>query len=89
MDKKSVPDPVFVEGGPGTLSILAEPLFVNHAVFKLGELRAVPASCSTYEIPCDSLKLVNLAALAVRALLQICISVLISAVHAAVAVVVD
>ena len=60
-----------------------------YAVLKLGKFRAVPASCSTYEVTGDALQLVNLVALAVRTLLEVCICVLVSAVKAAVAVVVD
>ena len=62
---------------------------MNYSVFELGELRAVPAACGAYEVTGDSLKLVYLRALAMRAFLEVCISIFISAVHAAVAVVVD
>ena len=62
---------------------------MNHSVLELSELRAVPAASRTHEVACDSLKLVYLRALAVRAFLEICISILISTVHATVAVVVD
>ena len=63
-------------------------LFVHHAVPELSELSAVPSACRSHEVSCDSLQLVNLLASAVRALLHVLLGILISAVHAAVAVVV-
>ena len=64
-------------------------LFVNHAILEFGELSAVPAACRTYEVAGDALELVNILASAVRTFLEILLGILISAVHAAVAVVVD
>ena len=64
-------------------------LFVNYAVAELGELAAVPSVGCSHEITCDALKLVNLLASAVWTLLHVLLCILVSAVHAAVAVVVD
>ena len=61
---------------------------MNHSVLEFGELSAVPAACRTYEVAGDALELVNILAAAVRALLQIRLGIFVSAVHAAVAVVV-
>ena len=61
---------------------------MNNAVAELCELSAVPAACGTYEVACDTLELVDVFASAVRTLLETCLCVLESAVHAAVAVVV-
>ena len=63
-------------------------LFVDHPVFELCKLSAVPAACSTDKISGDSLELVNVLSAAVRAFLQVLLCIFISAVHAAVAVVV-
>ena len=63
-------------------------LFVHHAVAELSELSAVPSAGRSHEVSCDSLQLVNLLASAVRALLHVLLGILISTVHAAVAVVV-
>ena len=63
-------------------------LFVHHAVAELSELSAVPSAGRSHEVSCDSLQLVNLLASAVRTFLHVLLGVLISAVHAAVAVVV-
>ena len=63
-------------------------LFVYHAVLKLCKLGAVPTACCSYEVAGDTLELVNLGALAMRAFLEVCISVFISAVKTSVAVVV-
>ena len=63
-------------------------LLVNDTVAELGELAAVPAACGTYEVTCDALELVDVLATAVRTLCKSLLCVLISAVHAAVAVVV-
>ena len=63
-------------------------LFVDHSVLELRKLGAVPTSCRTDKVSGDALELVNLGALAVRALFKVSISILKSAVHAAVAVVV-
>ena len=61
---------------------------MNDAVAELCELTAVPAACGTYEVACDTLELVDVFASAVRTLLEACLCILESAVHAAVAVVV-
>ena len=61
---------------------------MHHAVSKFCEFCTVPAACRTYEVAGDALQLVNLRSLAVRTFLEVGISVFISAVHAAVAVVV-
>ena len=58
------------------------------AVAELGELTAVPAACGTYEVTGDALELVDVLSTAVRTLYKTLLCVLISAVHAAVAVVV-
>ena len=63
-------------------------LLVNDTVAELGELAAVPTACGTYEVTCDALELVDVLATAVRTLCKSLLCVLISAVHAAVAVVV-
>ena len=61
---------------------------MHHSVFEFGKFCTVPAACRTYEVTGDALKFVYLGALAVRTFLEICLRVLISAVHAAVAVVI-
>ena len=61
---------------------------MHHTVAELGELSAVPSAGGSHEVACDSLKLVDLLASAVRTLLHVLLGVLISAVHAAVAVMV-
>ena len=61
---------------------------MNNAVAELCELTAVPTACSSYEVTCDTLELVDVFASAVRTLLETCFCILESAVHAAVAVVV-
>ena len=61
---------------------------MNYAVAELCELTAVPTASSTYEVACDTLELVDVLAAAVRALLEACLCVLETAVHAAIAVVV-
>ena len=63
-------------------------LFVYHAVAELGELSSVPTACGSHEVACDSLELVDVFSTAVRTLLQTCLCILESTVHAAVAVVV-
>ena len=62
---------------------------MNHSVLEFGELSAVPAACRTYEVAGDALELVNILAAAVRTFLQILLGIFISAVHAAVPVVID
>ena len=59
-----------------------------HAVAELGELAAVPAAGCTYEVTGDALELVDVLSAAVRTLHEALLCILISAVHAAVAVVV-
>ena len=61
---------------------------MNDAVAEFGELSSVPSACGTYEVTCDALELVDVAAAAVRAFGEVFLRVLESAVHAAVAVVV-
>ena len=63
-------------------------LFVYYSVAELGELSAVPAACGADKVAGDSLELVDVFASTVRTLLQPCLCVLKTAVHAAVAVVV-
>jgi hypothetical protein len=63
-------------------------LFVNYSIFKLGELAAVPAVGGADEVTGDSLELVDVGAAAVRTFFKSLFSVLETAVHAAVAVVV-
>ena len=63
-------------------------LFVNYAVFEFCKLSAVPTACSTYEVAGDTLELVNVRSAAVRTLHEALLCILVSAVHAAVAVVV-
>lgn len=59
-----------------------------HSILKFSKFSAVPASGGSYKITGDSLKLVNLGALAVWTFLKIQVCILISAVHTAVSVVV-
>lgn len=61
---------------------------MNHAVTELSKLAAVPSVCGTYEVAGDTLELVDLLTAAVWTLLHVVLSVLVSAVHATVAVVV-
>ena len=63
-------------------------LFVDHPVFELCKLSAVPAACSTDKISGDSLELVNVLATAVRAFLHTHLCIFKATVHTAVAVVV-
>ena len=63
-------------------------LFVYYTVAEFGKLAAVPAVGGTNQITSDALQLVDVGAVALRALVQIFGCVLVSAVHAAVAVVV-
>ena len=64
-------------------------LFVDHTVAELGEFSSVPAAGGSYKVTCDALELVYIAASAVRAFLNSLLRILESAVHAAVAVVID
>ena len=68
--------------------LLRPGLFVYHAVLEFSELGAVPTACRTYEVAGDALELVDLGALAVRTFFEVLVCVLVSAVHAAVTVVV-
>ena len=61
---------------------------MNDAVAELGELSSVPAVCCTYEVTCDALELVYVAAAAVRTFGEVFLRVLESAVHASVTVMV-
>ena len=62
---------------------------VDDAVLELGEFAAVPAVGGADEVTRDALQTVDIMAVAVGALVEIFGSVLVAAVHAAVAVVVD
>ena len=74
---------------PPLLSLLLScHLFVNDAVTEFCELSTVPTACCTHKVACDSLELIDILAAAVRTLLEACLCVLESAVHATVAVVV-
>ena len=64
-------------------------LLVHDAVFELGELGVVPAVGCSDEVTCDALYVVDVVAVAFGALGEAFLRILISAVHAAVAVVVD
>ena len=61
---------------------------MHYAVFQFGKLCTVPALSGAYKIAGDALQPVDMVAVAVRAFLQIGVSILESAVHAAVSVVV-
>ena len=61
---------------------------MNDAVVQFGQLTLVPAVGSTYQITGDALQAVDMGAAAFRTFLQMIVSILITAVHAAVAVVV-
>ena len=63
-------------------------LFVNYAVTKLSKFTAVPSVGRTNEVTGDTLELVDFLATAVWALLHIVLCILISAIHATVAVMV-
>ena len=62
---------------------------VGDAVVEFCELAAVPAVGCTHEVAGDALQLVNMAATALRTDFQMVVGVFVTAVHAAVAVVVD
>ena len=64
-------------------------LFVDHTVAELGEFSSVPAAGGSHKVTCDALELVDIAASAVRAFLKSLLRIFESAVHAAVAVVID
>lgn len=61
---------------------------VGNAIVELCQLAAVPAVGRTYQVTCDSLQLVDVAAAALRANLKVGICILISAVETTVTVVV-
>ena len=61
---------------------------MNDTVAELGELAAVPTACGTYEVTCDALELVDVFSAAVWTLGESLLCVLISTVHATVAIVV-
>ena len=63
-------------------------LFVNYTVAELSKLAAVPSVGSTNEVAGDTLELIDLLAATVWTLLHIVLGILISAVEAAVTVVV-
>ena len=62
---------------------------MNYTVVELGKLAAVPTVGGSNQVTSDALELVDVMAVALGALMQILSSVLISAVQASVAVVVD
>ena len=62
---------------------------MNNAVRQFGEFGFVPAVSGAYEVAGDALEFVNLFASAPGAGFEIVRSILISSVHAAVAVVID
>ena len=62
---------------------------MDDTVLELGELAAVPAVGGADEVACDALQAVDVVAVAAGALVEVIGSVLIAAIHAAVAVVVD
>ena len=64
------------------------PLFMNNSVTELSELAVVPASCGSYQITGNALKVVDVLSSAVRTFLEAGLSIFKAAVHAAVAVVV-
>ena len=59
-----------------------------HPVLEFGQLCTVPTAGRSYEVAGDALELVDLCALAVRTFLEVLVSILKAAVHAAVAVVI-
>lgn len=61
---------------------------MHHAVMKLCKLSAVPSLGSTYKVACDALESVDISAATLRTFSQAFSSILISAMHTAVAVVV-
>lgn len=61
---------------------------MGYSVVELGKLAAVPAVCSTYQITGDALQLVDVVAAALRANLEVGVSILVAAVETADAVVV-
>lgn len=63
--------------------------FVDHAVIQLGEFGIVPSVRRSDEIACYALELVYVVTAAFRTFVEILFGILIAAVHAAVAVVVD
>ena len=62
---------------------------MRHTVVELGEFTRVPTVSGTHEIARDTLQFVDVRRTALRAFLQMVVCILIAAVHAAVAVVVD
>ena len=63
-------------------------LFVDDTVIKFCQFCLIPALGSTYEVTCDALKFVDTIVTALGAYLQLGLSILIAAVHTAIAVVV-
>ena len=61
---------------------------MNHTVIQLGKFSRIPAVGSAYEVACDALELVDMRASAFRTYLQRVGGILVTAAHAAVAVVV-
>ncbi len=64
------------------------PSDMGYSVVELGQLAAVPAVCSTYQITGDALQLVDVVAAALRTNLEVGVSILVATVETAVAVVV-
>ena len=62
---------------------------MHHTVVELGELGIVPAVGGSHQITGDALQLVDGAAATLRAYFQILLSILMTAIHATVAIVVD
>ena len=62
---------------------------MRHTVVELGEFTRVPTVSSTHEVTRDALQLIDVGTATLRAFLQMVVCILIAAVHAAVAVVVD
>ena len=61
---------------------------MDHPVFQFSKFAAVPSAGCADEVACDSLQFVDVLSTAVRTLLEVLLCVFISAVHAAVPVVV-
>ena len=72
-----------------SIEIFAILLFVYYAVVEFGELCLVPTVGCTYKVSCDALQLVKVLATALGALLKVLCGVLVPAVEATVAVVVN
>ena len=62
---------------------------MNHAVVKFGEFAGVPTIGSANEVTCDTLKGIDVVAMAMRTLGKTVSGIFIAAVEAAVAIMVD